>query len=777
MSALLYFASALACLYLSHRITRLSRATALVLILLPLIFTGRSLFTGGIYGPVDLAYTMEPLASMGRTVGITHVTNPSISDVYTEFMPWNDALRRALRRGEWPLWNPYELCGTPLAGAAQAAPYHPVTVAGLLIPLRQYFGYAAAMLYLFAAISAFLLVKELTDSDAGALLAAAGWMASTHIVFFAGTALANAIAIAPLILLGGQRVVRIPGRQSAMLLTVALLLLVLSGHPESALHVVAFGVAYVVFQVAIAWPVSMLRVLLAGLGAGLAALTLSAVFLLPHVEAIVQSEEYVHRTLGYRQTSSSPAQMLHRLRANFFPFLEGAPGVEEPEHPPDVRHGWLATAYAGTMLLPPVIYGLWRARSRERWFFAAAIIVGLAAGVGAPGITEALNHIPGFALAINDRMIAFAAVGIVVLAGMGVAEWVREPRRALMWTFAIVAVLVILAAVVLESGVSADYRRVNASRAVMPLILAAAAVASMRPEKAALAIVALLLLQRATEAAALQPTLPARAFYPEFPGLSLMRADQPFRVVGVGNILPPAVSTHYGLEDVRGFQAVTFARYDSTYGLWCKKQPVWSNRVDDLSAPFLSLMNVRFAVAPRETAIPPGWILRRDFDGYRILENTRALPRAFVPRRVHGVRADRTSWLVIVALTTDFGERSAIEADLAPGDQPNGPGTVTVEGRGGRLRLRAHMEGAGWIVVSNAAWKGWRARVDGEAAEIRFANHAFIGIHLPRGEHEVSLIYRPRSFVLGAAVSALSALMTFFMSFQTSFFAAGFRRR
>ena len=71
------------------------------------------------------------------------------------------------------------------------------------------------MMYLVAAISAFQLARELVDSEPAALFAAVAWMASTHVVFFAGTALAHAISVAPLVLLGARRVVTEPGRRSA----------------------------------------------------------------------------------------------------------------------------------------------------------------------------------------------------------------------------------------------------------------------------------------------------------------------------------------------------------------------------------------------------------------------------------------------------------------------------------------------------------------------------------------------------------------------------------
>lgn len=800
MGALLYFAIGFLAVVAATRAREMSRGAAAALLLLPLVLTAGALFTGDVYGPVDLAYTAEPLASIADGVGIRPVVNPSISDVYAEFMPWNDALRRAIRAGEWPLWNPYELSGTPLAGAAQVAPYHPVTLFGLLVPLPAFFGFAAAMLYLVAAISAFLLARELTDSEPAALFAAAGWMASTHLVFFAGTAMAHAVSVTPLVLLGARRIVHEPGRRSAMILGVALLLLVLSGHPETALHVVFFAVSYFAFQ--ILWgtgahngerrPVT--TIVVSGLAAGIGALLLSAFFLLPHLDVISQSEEYAHRAAEYEQTSASAAQIVHRLTANFFPFLEGAPGIEEPLHPAAVRHGWLPTAYAGALLLPLALLGLVRARSRERWFFAGAVVWGFGSGLALPGLTQLLNVLPGFDIAVNDRMIVFATLGTCMLAARGIAA-VQEREAGSPALFLIgFAILVAAGAYLIPSGVSPDYRLVGAIRAIAPMLLAAGAVIVLPARVVAAALIGLLLLQRAGETASLQPTVPKRAFYPPFPGLELLKAEEPFRIVATGTMLPPAISTHYGLEDARGFQAVTLARYDQTYPLWSRRQPVWSNRVDDLNSPFLSALNVRYAFVTPEATLPSWWTRIGRFGTYDIAENQAVVPRAWVPRAVR-YTTSLFATLVVFSGIRDFRAESTIEDDRSPtGLVPNGPGAVSIypsiRGRGTHLRLRARMERDGWVIVSNAFWRGWQARMDGERLPVRYGNHAFIAVRVPAGTHDVELTYRPRSFVVGSLISIVAAIVillfytgilssaiTFFMSFQTSFFAPGVRRR
>jgi hypothetical protein len=326
-------------------VTRFSRTAAASLFLLPLLLTGRALFTGSVYGSLDLAYTADPVTSTAIAARVPAVVNPQLSDVYTEFFPWNDALRRSIARGEWPLWNPYELCGTPLAGAAQVAPYHPITLLGLLLPLPQYFAFWAAMLHLFAAVSAFLFLRDLVQSELAALFAAAGWTLSTFLVFFAGTALGTAVAVFPLVLLGARRIVRAPTVRSAALLGIALVLVVLSGHPESTLHIVAIATIYVAFEWFVVRPQKGRRVIAAGLAAGISTLLLTAIFLLPHVAVILESSEYLQRRAPTGHQAATRAQMTHRIIANVFPFLEGAPGDDEPPHTPADVHDWLATAY------------------------------------------------------------------------------------------------------------------------------------------------------------------------------------------------------------------------------------------------------------------------------------------------------------------------------------------------------------------------------------------------------------------------------------------------
>ena len=92
--------------------------------------------------------------------------------------------------------------------------------------------------------------------------------------------------------------------------------------------------------------------------------------------------------------------------------------------------------------------------------------------------------------------------------------------------------------------------------------------------------------------------------------------------------------------------------------------------------------------------------------GNRLFENTRELPRAFVPREVV---FERESERVLAAMkgSEEFSSRAWIETDeIAPGYLVNGRGHVLVRRAGLAYELEAAMDTAGWVVVSATHWKG-----------------------------------------------------------------------
>jgi uncharacterized membrane protein YfhO len=64
----------------------------------------------------------------------------------------------------------------------------------------------------------------------------------------------------------------------------------------------------------------------------------------------------------------------------------------------------------------------------------------------------------------------------------------------------------------------------------------------------------------------------------------------------------------------------------------------------------------------------------------------------------------------------------------------------------------------GYLVLAYTYYPGWTATVDGRPAEILRADYVLLAVPVEAGQHRVELVYRPLSFIVGAAISGLAVL-------------------
>ena len=89
-------------------------------------------------------------------------------------------------------------------------------------------------------------------------------------------------------------------------------------------------------------------------------------------------------------------------------------------------------------------------------------------------------------------------------------------------------------------------------------------------------------------------------------------------------------------------------------------------------------------------------------------------------------------------------------------------GAVTAEEGGDDRSMRcvaASAAAPALLVLSDAYSDGWQATVDGQDAPIYRANYAFRGVWLAPGDHTIIFTYRPRTFLIGGGVSAITLLL------------------
>src|SRR5262245_43469236 len=236
-----------------------SRRAGLALALLPLVFTGRAMLTGGIYGPSDLLYGGDPWKRLPEARTIGSARNPILSDLAFASIPWRAAVREAFANGRAPLWNRFVLGGNPLLGTAQAGVFHPSTLLGLWLPLPQSWTFSCAFTLLLALLAAFAFFRDDGLGETASLVGAVAWGFSTSIVFWNGWSVGPSTATFPLLALGLRRLARDPDRRGIGLTAAALVLSVFGGHPESVFHSVAAGGVFFLCELAATRPLRIAR--------------------------------------------------------------------------------------------------------------------------------------------------------------------------------------------------------------------------------------------------------------------------------------------------------------------------------------------------------------------------------------------------------------------------------------------------------------------------------------------------------------------------------------
>ncbi|MCL4506280.1 MAG: YfhO family protein [Chloroflexi bacterium] len=97
--------------------------------------------------------------------------------------------------------------------------------------------------------------------------------------------------------------------------------------------------------------------------------------------------------------------------------------------------------------------------------------------------------------------------------------------------------------------------------------------------------------------------------------------------------------------------------------------------------------------------------------------------------------------------------------DSATGDSVNA-GTVTlIEDRPEKLSISAQVSRPGWLIVRDAYYPGWSARIDGSPAPIIPADSLFRAVAITPGDHQIEFTYEPQSFVTGALISIAGWLL------------------
>jgi hypothetical protein len=316
----------------------------------------------------------------------------------------------SVRQGRLPHWTPYIFSGFPFLADPQTGAWYPLHWPFFLIGITpKAIEWELALHAFLALCGAYLLSRKLGGDHMFGLIAAVFYAAggffaahSSHVGMFETAALLPWLLWSALLALEGGPIL-LPGLIGGFI--------VLAGHFQSALY--SFF-ALTLFAIAKRAPWKRVLGLLAA--TALAAFLLGAIQILPGLELTAQSDRAAANFHGATNAALQPAALATLVLPNFYGAASG-----NYSGPPDITQFYY---YAGILLLPLAIIGIWKKRS---WIPLALIVPALWYALGPPaGLYTVLTFLPGFKSIRAPVHIWFViALGLALAAASG-AAWLAE---------------------------------------------------------------------------------------------------------------------------------------------------------------------------------------------------------------------------------------------------------------------------------------------------------------------------------------------------------------
>lgn len=717
---------------------------------------------------------------------------------------------RELSRGTLPRWNPHVFGGMPFR--TETAVYYPLNAIFFFIPAARALAILTAGHLALAGLFFYLFVRSLGVGRAGAFASAAAYMFGAQQVLrvFSGhLSITMAAAWIPLLFFFVERYLRNGRPRDAVLGAAALALQIFADNTQ-----IVFYTCLSLLVFAFLRSLALLRetgeakktAKRCGGAAGIIALGigLAALQLIPEAELAVHSTR-ADVSYEFASSFSFPPENLVTF---LFPTVMG----DDLATPYWGRYYlWEMIAYVGILPLLGAVFGAALARKRPRGVFTvlALLAILIALGKHTPLYPFLFRFLPGFNLLRGHcKFLLLASFFLAVLCSFGLDELLYAGkgryRRLTRNLLAVAGAAAVIAGAVAAAGPGEDFWRESvltraaaqerefnpppdpddedvvrgtlrtARGAILTgagLLLAAALLfysrraGMIRPRLAgALATAVILADLWLFGLPYVIPGSVERAAWPEEVVEYLKSDEEIFRVFTSGGLFANT-GMLYGISNIAGQQQNRIQRYMDLIN-FSQGITDLDDRLPDLLefyhlrySPVFKLLNVKYTLLPPQIIPDPEYFIPRvKTDRMTVYLNREYLPRCYIVPEA-SVIPDR-ELILYSLLSPHFDARALVilEDKSAPrirGGGVPGAGQARITSYSPhRVEIRAETDRAGYLVLADTFFPGWKAFVGEEEAEIYRANYVQRAVHLEPGRHQVEFVYRPASFRIGAAVAA-----------------------
>ena len=787
-----------------------------LLIVVAGIILGQSLMYGPCLIGKKILLPLDNLAKKGvfipRTPEIMQVQewDFTLTDLVRAFEPARRFAAREFHAGRLPLWTPYYFAGAPFLWPT----FSPFALLDCVTESPVILAWTELATALVAGFGMYQFCRRILGVGFWpACVCAWCYPLTGFFIMWQGFPLTQTVSLLPWLLLAVDETARRKHGLAFVGLAMVTALLLLTGRLDIAGQCLLVSGLYAVWCVwdEYGWkcfsPPARRAVLGLVLGWVLGFM-LSSPQVLPTVEYIRTGSRTESRAKGAEERPpAGPVALPHALVPDYYGQTTSDTLLMMPYMPMNLEESAVG-AYAGViamLFVAPLAF--WSRRHRSfNLFLAALAIFGLSWILNVPIIVGVLR-LPGLNMMSHNRLVFATCFAFVALAGVGLEMLSKGTLRWQRWHWLLVLPLALLSglcmhrALVLPEPVATEWGlRISRGEKIKwvenmsqlhqvqawfrhHLLIAGAICATGAIFWCLLGFRKPLLTRFLFPVTCVglmldliwftqkrQPQCDPALYYPRIPALEQTARAKPGRVVGYG-CLPPNLASMAGLRDIRGYDAVDPASFvelltrapqagtnkSLSYAItqnFVPKITFFPN--GDIQLPaVLDMLGVRYVIfrgQPYTNARP----LFTSFD-YYVVENTIALSRVFIPRRVKVVPDHDERLRELESPNFNPRETAFVETPVELPQECRGEAEIRQE-TPTRVRIETRMKTAGLVVLTDLWDKGWRAYLDGQNVPVLRANHAVRGVVVQQGTHSLEFRYQPASFTWGVSAAGLAAL-------------------
>ncbi len=750
----------------------------LLIVALAAAFPGTFL-RGEIIGPADVLYSIPPWHEH-RPADWPPSPHHLMLDIYAFFAQSYHNAAVDLRRGVWPLWNPCQFAGMPAMANYQTSVFYPPRMLLIFFNLQTAMTLFVLVKLWLCGFNAYLCGRGLGLPRPPSVFLALAWMLSGYCLIWANWPLTDVAAWFPILFLGVEWILCGRYRRGFLAGVLGASLMLLAGHPETVFTFsFALGIYFVVRMVFLAVQGrNLLRPVLLCSALWVTAFLICSVQLVPFLEYLINSATFYDRhnktDLGgfpFRDLGSffAPRFLGTAYENNYWGKLDS--NLDSMLHPGAavlLLISWLLfRRHRGAAPAPPMAEH-WGARL-VALFTASAVVLMLAFEV--PTLMF-FHKLPGLGAVIRSYYAAFALFAFPLAGAYGLAQW-TEQRRSLRDMAALLPVAVFGAVTLagiyqfnapLLRMVHTDAYIIRDATITGLFALAAVVILAIQCFRPAPRLVAALLTLCVSGNLlygqwGMNPTAQSRDFFPRTELTDYLQSlGHPCRIGVTEGGIPGGILNVYGIEDWLAYDGIYPARiWRLQHGLGAD---FWKCFEPAASIQYY-LHDDRYPPIANADALARMTLVKK-MDQLCLYRNTGALDRARLvgksevisdpARAFKRMKEDDFNPAQLVVLET--APKAGLPAPIA-GD----PGTAKVARyETSQVTVETDAVADAMLVLADAYFPGWNVYLDGKAAEMVPAYHAFRAVAVPKGPHTVEFRYEPGSFRLGLALSGATLL-------------------